>query len=62
MQNIQVAKRLGSEMSRWRTIAKQYIGAYTEPAHKNPDIRIWRKKSSRKSGFAKVEWICKHYV
>jgi len=25
--------------------AKQYIGAYTEPAHKNPDkIRIWREK------------------
>jgi len=44
------------------TIAKQYIGAYTEPAHKNPDIRIWREKSSRKSGFAKVERICKHYA
>ena len=26
------------------TIAKQYIGAYTEPAHKNLDIRIWREK------------------
>jgi len=35
------------------------------PAQKDPDkpnIRIWRKKISRKSGFAKVERICKHYV
>ena len=31
--------------------------AYMEPAHKNPDIRIWREKRSRKSGFAKVERI-----
>jgi len=23
---------------------KNSIGAYTEPAHKNPDIRIWREK------------------
>jgi len=44
------------------TIAKQYIGAYTEPAHKNPDIGIWREKINRKSGFAKVEQICKHYI
>jgi len=33
-----------------------------EPAHKNPDIRIWHEKSSQKSGFAKVERICKHYM
>jgi len=50
------------EMQSVNNVPKQYIGAYTEPAHKNPDIRIWREKSSRKSGFAKVERICKHYL
>jgi len=44
------------------TIAKQYIGAYMDLHEDEDKIRIWREKISQKSGFAKMERICKHYT